>query len=149
MFTWRSSKCFSFKHSDLKFFFNDLNRVVKIGERPNFHDGNFRFLVSKILKILCFLKTGNFINDINCPVRLYNKESATIIMKSIENENLIPNVSIFLSIIKHNLKFNRIKLDVKNLNKNDGISWKGNSFFSKYLKLLKFSLKALRFIFKS
>jgi len=133
--------------SDMKMVYNEFcdifeNENSVICKRSRFEEGIFRTLITLCAEFIIFLKTGRLWRDGNCPLRLYKKEDFLIIKELIPNNLLTPNIVSTIIFIRLKIPFTRKKINLIHDKKNSGVSWKGVSPFSKYINILKFSLKS-------
>lgn len=113
-----------------------------IGKRKRFEEGFFRSIITLSAEIIVFLKTGKFWRDTNCPFRIYSKETFETIFRRIPSTIMTPNIVSTILLLRLNIKFERVNLVLQKQGLNDGVTWKGNFRFTKYIKLLSFSYRS-------
>ena len=133
--------------SDMKIEYSEFNDIFEnensvICKRNRFEEGMFRTLITLSAEFIIFLKTGRLWRDGNCPLRLYKKEDFLLIKNLIPKNILTPNIISTIIFIKRKIPYTRKNINLIYDNKNSGVTWKGKNPFSKYIKILNFSLKS-------
>ncbi len=133
--------------SDIRIEYNEFielfeNENSVICKRNRFEEGLFRTLITLSAEFIVFLKTGKFWRDANCPLRIYKKEDFLLIKSLMPNNILTPNIVSTIIFIKRNIPCTRKKINLIIDNKNSGVTWRGGNIFSKYIKILNFSIKS-------
>lgn len=111
--------------------------------RLNRLDGKIRKFISLATRVLVFIKSGKLPNDANTPFRAYSRNVLGLLLKSIPQNTLVPN--LWISIYTRRKKIKTIKLKALSQPRTGttkrGSTWNGG-MFKRYKKLMVFSSKA-------
>jgi len=119
----------------LDLFLKKINAGKKFvfGNRNKRDDGYFRYLFSKLLRFIFFLRTGQTILDINCPYRMMKVNELKKIFKKINKNSKNKKIILFNSLLTHYIY------------KNSNISWINITFLKRKFGSSKYNLKMLFF----
>lgn len=59
---------------------------IVFGKRVKREDGLIRILISRLLSILIFIKTKKYINDMNCPYKMFSKEKLNKLIQQVDSK---------------------------------------------------------------
>ena len=121
----------------LDFFLKSIyvEKKFVFGNRYRRDDGFFRFIFSKLLRFIFFLRTGQMILDINCPYRLMKVSELKIILKKINKKSNNKKIILFNCLLTYYI------------HKNSNISWINIIFLKRKFGSSKYNLKQLFYQF--
>jgi glycosyltransferase involved in cell wall biosynthesis len=120
----------------------DVLEAVRVGRS----DPWFRKVMSFSLKYFILLKSGKSSSDANTPLRFYKSEALEDLLRNIPKNTLIPNLYISVFARRNSLIIESMNVRSRDRRGNVtiGSTWgRGNSLLPN-LRLIKFSLNALR-----
>jgi glycosyltransferase involved in cell wall biosynthesis len=122
------------------------NCSIVEGIRISRGDPFYRKLVTRFTKALVFSKSFQIPRDANTPLRAYTRESLAILLQSVNDQSLIPN--LMFSATSRRLKMSITQTDVKSIPRRGGdeigSTWGQGFKFLPTKRFLLFCLKAFK-----
>jgi glycosyltransferase involved in cell wall biosynthesis len=114
------------------------------GVRKSRTDGALRATISFFTRVFVWVLTGNFPEDANTPLRVYQKNAIDTLYEVIPNRSLVPNLwfSIFVRAHKYNFIQSGVESRPRLGVSTSGSTWQGMSKFKKLKRLFEFCWNA-------